>query len=256
MCDITGTIPIKTLRCFVGPMGGVEDVGRSVFETVGGVVHTLSSVSVMLQSTLFAVQNSVQAVLSVAHQFGHLRNHIIEMCIKTIRIVKHYYRKLLYLFRLRKGANADALWSDAAAQHAASQNGHGIILWFAVVFGVPYFMWNLVKSILAADRNEWVRGKGEHYVAEVNYDYKATKNDELSVRCGDRIFIAPKHKQPVEKGWILASVNDRKGLVPANYIKVIGKGEPRTIDTADTACEGAISGGVDGKSVDDGTVPI
>lgn len=221
-------------------MGGVEDMGRSVFDTVGGVVQTLSSVSVMLQSTLFALQNSVQAVLSVANQFGHLRTNIIQMCITTIRIVKKYYRKLLYLFRLKNGANgADALWSEAAAQHADSQNGGGggnIVLWLAIVVGTPYVMWSLIKGILAADTKgklaadthtggaEWEQGCGEHYMGEALYDYKATKNDELTLKCGDRMYIAPKHKQPSVKGWLLAACGGKKGMVPANYVKVTGKG--------------------------------
>ena len=241
-------------------MGGVEDMGRSVFDTVGGVVQTLSSVSVMLQSTLFALQNSVQAVLSVANQFGHLRTNIIQMCIATIRIVKKYYRKLLYLFRLKQGASgADALWSEVAAQHADSQSGGGggnIVLWLAIVVCTPYVMWSLIKGILAADTkgklatdtgaSGWEKGSGEHYMGEALYDYKATKNDELTLTCGDLIYIAPKHIQPSVKGWLLAACGGKKGMVPANYVKVTGKGRLENVDAgSDGGSVAASEGGKD-----------
>lgn len=45
-------------------LGGVEDVTQSAFESVGSVIQVFSSVSMMLESTLFALQNSVRAVVS------------------------------------------------------------------------------------------------------------------------------------------------------------------------------------------------
>jgi len=47
---------------------------------------------------------------------------------------------------------------------------------------------------------------------------------ELRLRKGSRIRLAPASRQPEHiKGWVLASDGIKTGLVPVNYIKVMGK---------------------------------
>ena len=204
---------------------GVESLGRGAFESVGSVVQTLSSVSMMLQSTLFAIQNSVQAIGAVADQFNHLRNHLLETSISIVQLMKYYFRKLLHLFHIDRRAVVDKIWDEATHKTRSSHDRRGILLFFAIVIGTPYVMWRLLKSIISHGEyvSNWKKGIGEHFVAEAKFTYKAINNDELSITCGEMIRIAPKHKQPRIKGWILASKDEKYGLVPANYIKILSK---------------------------------
>lgn len=61
------------------------------------------------------------------------------------------------------------------------------------------------------------------------YDFVAEGEDELSVTAGECLKIAPKQRQPRIRGWLLASVDGKsKGIVPANYIKVMRSQETIT----------------------------
>ena len=61
-------------------------------------------------------------------------------------------------------------------------------------------------------------------VAVANYDFTPASDEECGFRAGQNLVLAPKHLQPRVRGWLLASSNGRKsGLVPANYIKILGR---------------------------------
>lgn len=56
------------------------------------------------------------------------------------------------------------------------------------------------------------------------YDFVATHNDELSIKAGQKVYLAPKSLQPKNlPGWCKATDNVNVGLIPYNYIKVIGQ---------------------------------
>ena len=64
-------------------------------------------------------------------------------------------------------------------------------------------------------------GHSEHFEAQAEYSFDAENEDEICFQAGDVLRVAPKHKQPHVRGWLLASVDGKiSGLVPANYIKV------------------------------------
>lgn len=91
-------------------------------------------------------------------------------------------------------------------------------------------------------------------MARAEYDFSAASEEEISLRAGDMLNLAPKgeafvyrvlirfetnkmyfllklvcfilvaEQQPRVRGWLLASVDGQAiGLVPANYVKVLGK---------------------------------
>ena len=56
------------------------------------------------------------------------------------------------------------------------------------------------------------------------YDFIARNNDELSIKAGQKLCLAPKSLQPKNvPGWCKATDNVNIGLVPYNYVKVIGQ---------------------------------
>lgn len=50
---------------------------------------------------------------------------------------------------------------------------------------------------------------------------------ELSFVPGQSLILAPKDQQPSFPGWLLASNGSSVGLVPANYIKILGLRPPQ-----------------------------
>jgi len=71
------------------------------------------------------------------------------------------------------------------------------------------------------------------------YDFEAGSTGELSIRAGQRLRLAPKELQPSVRGWILGSTDGTAvGLIPANYIKILGKqnvGEASTSTSPSTS---------------------
>lgn len=52
--------------------------------------------------------------------------------------------------------------------------------------------------------------------------FQARMKNELSFVAGQQLILAPKDQQPSIHGWLLASNGNNAGLVPANYIKILG----------------------------------
>ncbi|KAB0354120.1 hypothetical protein FD755_023183, partial [Muntiacus reevesi] len=70
----------------------------------------------------------------------------------------------------------------------------------------------------------WASGEDDHVVARAEYDFVAVSEEEISFRAGDMLNLALKEQQPRVRGWLLASLDGQTtGLIPANYVKILGK---------------------------------
>ncbi|XP_041484019.1 peroxisomal membrane protein PEX13-like isoform X2 [Lytechinus variegatus] len=176
-----------------------EESSRPAFQSIESIVQAFASVSMMLESTFHTVYNSFRAVLGVAEHFSRLKIHLAKIfsAIALFRFLRYIYRKLLVLLGLRTHEFAEEIWLEAesqAAEGAVSLMPSGgkqkrapswpIFMFFAVVVGGPYIIWKLLSS----------------------------SEEE------------PDNQQPKVRGWLLASKGGEKiGLVPANYVKILGK---------------------------------
>uniref|UniRef100_A0A3P9CS76 Uncharacterized protein n=1 Tax=Maylandia zebra TaxID=106582 RepID=A0A3P9CS76_9CICH len=61
-------------------------------------------------------------------------------------------------------------------------------------------------SLLGLDTN-WASEEDNHVVARGEYDFTAASQEELSMRAGEMLNLAPKELQPRVRGWLLASVD-------------------------------------------------
>jgi len=56
------------------------------------------------------------------------------------------------------------------------------------------------------------------------YDFMAASNEELSLKVGQKIWLAPRSLQSKSiPGWWIATDNRNVGLVPANYVTIVGQ---------------------------------
>lgn len=229
----------------VGPSRFVqqaEESSRGAFQSIESIVHAFASVSMMLDATFSAVYNSFRAVLDVANHFTRLRAHLTRVlsAFALVRTLRYLYRRLQRLLGRRSDTEIEDLWADSTSDSLTTTSGRGrgagmedqsvkswpIFLFFAVVLGGPYLIWKLLSSGPSAEESnsDWAGGEDDHVVARAEYDFTASSEEEISVRAGDLVNLAPKEQQPRIRGWLLASLDGQTtGLVPANYVKVLGK---------------------------------
>ncbi|AWP14422.1 putative peroxisome biogenesis factor 13 [Scophthalmus maximus] len=219
-----------------------EESSRGAFQSIESIVQAFASVSMMLDATFSAVYNSFRAVLDVANHLTRLRAHLTRVlsAFALVRTLRYLYRRLQRLLGRRSDAEVEDLWADSATDALATSASTGfgtgmedqtvkswpILLFFAVVLGGPYLIWRLLSSIPRSEDSatNWASGEDDHVVARAEYDFSAASEEEISLRAGDMLNLAPKEQQPRVRGWLLASVDGQTtGLVPANYVKVLGK---------------------------------
>ncbi|XP_076440704.1 peroxisomal membrane protein PEX13-like [Babylonia areolata] len=220
-----------------------EENSRPAFQSIESIVHAVNSVSMMLDSSFQAVYSSFRAVIGVADNFSRLRTQLMQVfsALAVIRTLRYFVRRFLELLRLRPSGQAEQEWREAMAQAlGAVPEGEGggpkksawpIFMFFGIILGGPWLIWKLISSFSnSAEEEGWVRGETDHVVAQALYNFTGQGEEELSFSAGQQLILAPKELQPQVRGWLLASWRGRKGLVPYNYIKVLGKrrGQPKT----------------------------
>lgn len=134
----------------------------------------------------------------------------------------------------------DDAWDTANAENAAKftqrrkSRSWPILLFISVVIGGPYLIWKLLsgaQNSAPKPKMKWANGEADHVVARAEYSFESENDDELSFRVGDVLHLAPKEQQSSIRDWLLASVDGEKvGMVPANYVKILGKRKGRSVE--------------------------
>uniref|UniRef100_A0A8C9NLD8 Peroxisomal membrane protein PEX13 n=1 Tax=Serinus canaria TaxID=9135 RepID=A0A8C9NLD8_SERCA len=222
-----------------------EESSRGAFQSIESIVHAFASVSMMMDATFSAVYNSFRAVLDVANHFSRLKIHFTKVfsALALVRTIRYLYQRLQRLLGLRQGCDNEDLWAESEGKVARagledkvanSAKSWPIFLFFAVILGGPYLIWKLLSTYSEEETvsSNWASGEDDHVVGRAEYDFNALSEEEISFRAGDMLRLAPKEQQPKIRGWLLASYDGQTtGLVPANYIKILGKRRGRrTVD--------------------------
>ncbi|XP_039251968.2 peroxisomal membrane protein PEX13-like [Styela clava] len=218
-----------------------EESTRNAFQSVESIVRAFTSVSAMLESTLGAVYSSFRAVLDVADQFSRVRATFADILssIAVFRLIRFLYRRALAFLNL--GGSCEEAWdtvktdSDVIPQKKKSRSWP-ILLFMSVVIGGPYLIWKLLSGTgnVQKPQTPWASGLSDHVVARVEYDFEADNDDELTVKVGDLLNLAPKDQQPHIQNWLMASLDGTNvGMVPATYVKVLGRRKGRQPESAE-----------------------
>lgn len=81
-----------------------------------------------------------------------------------------------------------------------------------------------IGELAVNDPKEWVKCEDPVCVATAMYDFAAISNEELSLKTGQKIWLAPRSLQSKSMpGWWIATDNRSVGLVPANYVTIVGQ---------------------------------
>ncbi|XP_034947126.1 peroxisomal membrane protein PEX13-like [Chelonus insularis] len=234
----------STYGQFGGPSGDVEnrliqfaeESSRPAFQSIESIIHTFSSITMMLESTFFAMTSSFRAILGVAENVGRVRSMFGQLLstFALIRFLKWMYRKIMFTLGLSPtDPNDEKLWQktvyEVLNREKKGPSTWPILLFLSLLIAIPYLISKLVNNINQARENEnnpkeWFKYNEPVYSATANYDFIAATPDEMSLKAGQKIWLAPQSLQPKHlPGWSKATDRVNVGLVPLNYITIVGQ---------------------------------
>jgi len=216
-----------------------EESSRPAFQSIESLVGAIGNIASMLDSTFFAITSSFRAILGVAANFGRLRGVFGQFwqSFAIFRGLSWLFNKILYWLRISKLDPSSVAFSEAfaAAQEGLNPNiknsekkpsAWPVLVFLGFIFTAPYLIMKLLGTVTSSALEEtknpqsWVNP----IKAQVKYDFQATNQQELSLRSGQAIYIAPREIQNTQKllntGWVLATLdNQTSGIIPLNYVQ-------------------------------------
>ncbi|KAI3319676.1 hypothetical protein HD806DRAFT_508721 [Xylariaceae sp. AK1471] len=224
---------------------------QATFQMLEGIVGAFGGFAQMLESTYMATHSSFFAMVSVAEQFGNLRDTLGSVL--GIFTLMRWIRTLLAKLTGRPPpADATALTPAAFArfegrQAPSSPNGapgqpkpsrKPLIFFLLAAFGLPYLMSKAIRSLAASAEEEErkrMEAMGQNAPLDVSklefcrvlYDFtpeagNATQGVDLAVKKGDFIAVLSKIDplgNPSE-WWRCRARDGRLGYLPATFLEV------------------------------------
>ncbi|KAJ6442909.1 Peroxisomal membrane protein PAS20 [Purpureocillium lavendulum] len=221
----------------------------ATFQMLEGIVTAFGGFAQMLESTYMATHSSFFAMVSVAEQFGNLRDTLGS--ILGIFTLIRWIRTLIAKITGRPPpADATALTPAAFARfegrpgpdgtHGPAKASRKPLLFFlAAAFGLPYLMSKMIRTLSASHEEEERRLQQQALQSQqpvdpsklefcrLLYDFlpqaNANASMELEARKGDLVAVLSKNDpagQPSE-WWQCRSRDGRQGYLPATYLEVL-----------------------------------
>ncbi|KAF2132823.1 hypothetical protein P153DRAFT_364090 [Dothidotthia symphoricarpi CBS 119687] len=229
---------------------------QATFQLIENIVGAFGGFAQMLQSTYMATHSSFFAMVSVAEQFGNLRQTLGSVL--GIYTVMRWIRTAVAKLTGRPlPANATDLTpaSFAAFAGRASDGSPSIakpskkpfIMFMLAVFGLPYLMGKLIKTLARSQETEQKRLMTENPQAygepldpnklefcRALYDFTPNSNMQgmdLAVKKGDMVAVLSK-SDPMgnaSEWWRCRSRDGRMGHLPGIYLETIQRKQPAQI---------------------------
>ncbi|KAI0912861.1 hypothetical protein F4823DRAFT_559594 [Ustulina deusta] len=230
---------------------------QATFQMLEGIVGAFGGFAQMLESTYMATHSSFFAMVSVAEQFGNLRDTLGSVL--GIFTIMRWIRTLLAKLTGRPlPADATALTPAAFARfegrHPPGPNGvpgqpkpsrKPLIFFLLAAFGLPYLMSKAIRSLAASAEEEErkrMEAMGQNAPLDLTklefcrvlYDFtpeagNATQGVDLAVKKGDFIAVLSK-SDPLgnpSEWWRCRARDGRLGYLPATFLEVARRpGQP------------------------------
>ncbi|KAG6206917.1 hypothetical protein E4U50_004029 [Claviceps purpurea] len=222
----------------------------ATFQMLEGIVTAFAGFSQMLESTYMATHSSFFAMVSVAEQFGNLRDTLGS--ILGIFTLMRWIRTLIAKITGRPPpADALALTPAAFARFEgrntvlpdgtpapARASRKPLFFFLAAAFGLPYLMSKMIRTLAASHEEEERRlhqqaleqqqptDPSKLEFCRLLYDYLPQGNNaglELGARKGDLVAVLAK-KDPAGQPsdwWQCRARDGRQGYLPSTYLEVL-----------------------------------
>ena len=136
---------------------------RGPFETVESVVHAVSSISMLLDSTYSALISSVRSVYAVGEQLSRMKAQMGHLYAALA------FTKLLRWFRDHFGwafghqPTPDLIWTNVADDYNSKKRPSQwpLLVYMGFLIGAPYLTWKFVQSASLSQSElgqEWMKG--------------------------------------------------------------------------------------------------
>lgn len=237
-----------------GGMGGpnqdpnsIQQSTAATFQMIESIVGAVGGFAQMLESTYMATHSSFFAMMSVAEQFGHLKNALGSVL--GVFAVMRWAKKLLAKLSGRTPpADASGLTAADFAKFTSGSGPDGkgqtrpsfkpLLFFLAAVFGLPYLIGKVIKSIADNQENRLlaegpmggVDGNNNNIdpqsleFCRANFDFVPENPQiELELRKGDLVAVLSK-QDPLgnpSEWWKVRTRDGRSGYIPSNYVEVI-----------------------------------
>jgi len=251
---------------------------QTTFQMIESIVGAFGGFAQMLESTYMATHSSFFAMVSVAEQFGNLRQTLGSV-LGIFTILRWIRTAVARLTGRPLPADATAL---TPASFAAFSNGGSssvgpdgrpkpskkpFIVFMLAVFGLPYLMGKLIRSLAASQEAEAQRqlaaspydaATGEQQPLDpskldfcrVLYDYtpqlqpgqQAQQGLDLEVKKGDLVAVLSK-TDPIgnaSEWWRCRARNGQMGYLPSPYLETIQR-RPQQAQISDKAANSETS---------------
>lgn len=237
---------------------------QATFQLIESIVGAFGGFAQMLESTYMATHSSFFAMVSVAEQFGNLRQTLgsvlgIFTVMRWIRtaIAKLTGRPLPASSKDLTPANFHSFTGgnpDGSASPRPSKKP--FIMFMVAVFGLPYLMGKLIKAMARNQEEEEKRRlEANPYAAgeptdpsklefcRLLYDFTPDTNMnsvqgvDLAVKKGDMVAVLSK-TDPMgnpSEWWKCRSRDGRMGYLPSPYLETIQRRQPAQIGSASQA---------------------
>lgn len=248
---------------------------QATFQMIEGIVGTFGGLAQMLESTYMATHSSFFAMVSVAEQFGNLRN-TLGSALGIFTIIRWFRTLIAKLTGRPPPADATAL---TPAAFASFMGGHSspatlpdgspapakpskkpFFVFLVAVFGLPYLMGKLIKALArsqeeeARRRQQLVGPNGEPQSAasldptkldfcRVLYDYSPETQEsngiDLAVKKGDIVAVLSK-SDPMgnaSEWWRCRARDGGVGYLPGPYLETIQRRPAQQAITDGTGAE-------------------
>ncbi|KAM5355424.1 hypothetical protein ACJ41O_002070 [Fusarium nematophilum] len=234
---------------------------QATFQMLEGIVTAFGGFAQMLESTYMATHSSFFAMVSVAEQFGNLRDTLGSVL--GIFTIMRWIRTLIAKLTGRPPpADATALTPAAFARFEGRSIGPDgnplppkasrkpLLFFVLAAFGIPYLMSKMIRTLAASQEEEQKRLQAQALEAQqpmdpsklefcrLTYDFLPQPNTgmELEARKGDLVAVLNKHDpsgNPSE-WWQCRSRDGRQGYLPSTYLEVLKRPtpEPKKIKAA------------------------
>lgn len=226
---------------------------QATFQMLEGIVTAFGGFAQMLESTYMATHSSFFAMVSVAEQFGNLRDTLGS--ILGIFTLMRWIRTLIAKITGRPPpADAMALTPAAFARfegRATAPDGSPLpprasrkpLLFFILAaFGLPFLMSKLIKTLAASHEEEEKRLQAQALQQQqpldpsklefcrILYDFLPQPNTgvELEVHKGDLVAVLGKTDpagNPSE-WWQCRARDGRQGYLPSTYLEILKRPNP------------------------------
>ncbi|KAK2875400.1 hypothetical protein FQN49_001626 [Arthroderma sp. PD_2] len=225
---------------------------QATFQMIESIVGAFGGFAQMLESTYMATHSSFFAMVSVAEQFGTLKN-TLDSVLGIFTILRWLRTLLAKLTGRPLPADATALTPSAFSAFTGNNSGlpdgsgrpkpskKPFFFFLAAVFGLPYLMSKLIRVLARSQEQEAKRQQELLNEAQqqgsidpskldfcrVLYDYspdtQATGGIDLSVKKGDLVAVLSK-SDPMgnpSEWWRCRGRDGSVGYLPSPYLEAI-----------------------------------